>query len=201
MQNKTKKLGKRPSWFSAPVLSAAAAVLVMVLALIYRPYISSESNLGIAPVQIAPATGEKAMYPGSEMSIPFSCKCQSVDRWMVIMTTTAPPDRNGTLTLEVEGADKKTMRTSAFKKIAGTYFIPLFLKRPFPCPATVTLHLTFQGEDSREPLMYFPQMTINKGTVFQIALQPERGQLAALPSNAVYPRSLTEYYASGSCSY
>ena len=174
-------------------------VILIVSALYYGHYVINESETGMKLSQIAPAIAEKSLYPGSDISIPFECNCQSADRFMVNITITANAYNNGYMTLGIRGTKEKTFRTGVFRKIAGTYLIPLYCEKGFSCHRTGILHITLSGGDPNKPLIYIAKMLKNKRSVYQVEINPEKGYHVTMPKDAVFPRSVTAYKKSGDC--
>jgi len=175
------------------------AALIVVL-YYYVPIIRNESEVGIALSQIAPAISEKPFYSGDELNLPFTCSAPTADRLMLHITATSDADNVGYMTLMIDGAEEKTLRTSLFRKVSGTYSIPIYKKSLNQLNKSV-LRIRFSGGDKKKPLIYVAQMAKNKAISYQIALQEEKGNPVPLPKNTVYPRSIEEYKAVGECQF
>lgn len=179
--------------FFAIVFFLAAAMVFLL------PLLKSESEVGLSLEQIAPVALEKALYAGDDLLISFTCNSPSVDRWMIRLTTTANPENIGYMTLRLEGVGEKTMRTGIFNKISGTYSIPLNNEISLTRQRNMVLHITLKGGNEKEPLIYLAEMEKGNTTAYQVDLRPEKGYSVAVPKNAVYPWSVTDYRPSGEC--
>ena len=163
----------------------------------YRHFISNEILVSINPQKEATPL-EQSIFSGDSFTVNFQCEGNVADRWMLYITTTSNLSNYGLLTIKADDASPKTFRTRFFSKLAATYAIPL-PKKSNRLPKLVVVMFSLTGGKKDVPLLYLPATDIDKARVYQISLQPEKGEVVKLPNNVVFPLSLTKFSMSGSC--
>lgn len=168
--------------------------------------IRNESDVGIILNQIAPAVSQKEIFDKAVVSIPFVCEDVLPDRWVVGITATANSNKTGYLTIQLDGAKEKTVRTDMFNKISGTYLFPLYFDKTKGNDPKIdikknikTLNLKFKGDAGDNPLIYIAEMSKRDKVYYQVDLKPEKGYPVSLPANTAYPRTLVQYKQIGKC--